>query len=76
MTPILDTIMRDLRELSPPKLVEVSDFIHRLLPDDAAYKERRKAALRATSGCMSGDEGEDFERAARETADRIDHDEL
>ena len=36
---------------------------------------RRRAALRATAGCMKGAAGEEFERAVRETADRIDADE-
>lgn len=71
---LLESIVQDLRELPPSKLVEVSTFIHRLNPL-AEAAERRRAALHATSGCMTNDEGEDFERAVRETADRIDTDE-
>jgi hypothetical protein len=74
MMTILESIMRDLRELSPPKLVEVSNYIHMLHPSVESL-ERRRAAIRTTAGCMAGDEGEDFERAVRETADRIDTDE-
>lgn len=67
----LESIMRDLRELPVPKLVEVSRYIHKLHPQSA---ERRRTALAATAGCMAGDEGEDFERAVREQADRTDDD--
>ena len=69
---IMESILRDLRELPPTKLVEVSSYIHQLHPPSA---ERRRAALESTAGCMPGEEGEDFERAVRETADRIDSDE-
>ena len=71
---ILESIVRDLRELPAPKLVEVSNYIHRLHPS-VENVERRRAALRATAGCMKGAAGEDFERAVRETADRLDADE-
>jgi hypothetical protein len=74
MLTILDSIMRDLRDLPPPKLVEVSEFIHHLHPSPASM-ERKRVALLATAGCMAGDDGADFERAVRETADRIDGDE-
>jgi hypothetical protein len=66
-----ESIVNDLRALPPPKLVEVSNYIHRLHPS-VESSERRLAALRATSGCMAREDGEDFERAVRETADRID----
>jgi len=69
---LLESIVRDLRELPPPQLVEVSRYIHGLQPHTA---ERRRAAIRATAGCMSGPEGEDFERAVREMSDRVDIDE-
>jgi hypothetical protein len=71
---LLESIVKELRELPPPKLVEVSNHIHKLhtSPEAAA---RRRAALLATAGCMAGEEGEDFERAVPETADRIDADE-
>ena len=71
---ILESIVRDLHELPAPKLVEVSNYIHALHPS-AENIERRRIALRSTAGCMAGDEGEDFERAVRETSDRIDFDE-
>ena len=71
---ILESIMRDLRDLPAPKLVEVSNYIHSLHPSVEA-EERRRAAIRCTSGTMAGAVGEDFERAVRETADRIDTDE-
>jgi hypothetical protein len=74
MVSLLDSIVQDLRDLPPSKLVEVSSFIHRLHPSPEAM-ERRRAALHATAGCMDGEQGEDFERAVRETADQIDADE-
>lgn len=64
MMTILESIVRDLHELPPPKLVEVSNYIHTLHPS-AESTERRRAALRSTAGCMAGHDGEDFERAAR-----------
>jgi len=51
--------------------VEVSNYIHKLNPS-AETAERRRAALLATAGCLRGEEGEDFERAVRETTDRVD----
>lgn len=71
---LFESIVNDLRELPPPQLVEVSNYIHRLHPSAEAVA-RRRAALLGTAGCMPGEEGEDFERAVRETADRIDADE-
>lgn len=71
---LFESIVNDLRELPPPKLVEVSNYIHKLHPS-AETAGRRHAALMATAGCMPGEEGEEFERAVRETADRTDIDE-
>ncbi len=71
MTAVLESIVRDLRELPAPKLVEVSRYIHALHPS-AGSASRQREAIRATAACMSGEAGEDFERAVRETADRID----
>ena len=68
---VIESIMRDLRELPPPKLVEVARYIHGLTPRS---RERRRAALMATAGCMAGEDGEDFERAVKAEADRIDGD--
>lgn len=68
---VLESIVRDLRELLPGKLVEVARYIHALHPKS---HERRCAALLATAGCMAGEEGEDFERAVKAEADRIDGD--
>jgi len=68
---VIESIMRELRELPPPKLVEVARYIHGLNPES---HECRRAALLATAGCMSEEEGEDFERAVKAEADRIDGD--
>ena len=45
--------------------------VHGLNPKS---QERRRAALLATAGCMAGEEGEEFERAVKAEADRIDGD--
>jgi len=68
---VIESIVRDLHELPTPQLVEVARFVHGLNPRS---HERRRAALLATAGCMPGEEGEDFERAVRAEADRIDGD--
>ena len=74
MMTILESIMRDLHNLPAPKLVEVSNYIHTLHPSPEC-NERRRTAIRATAGCMAGEDGADFENAVREFADRIDSDE-
>ncbi len=71
MTTIFESIVNDLHELPAPKLLKVSQYIHTLHPS-SGNASRQRAAILATAGCMSGQEGEDFERAVRETADRID----
>ena len=68
---VIESIVRDLRELPPPKLVEVARYVHGLNPKS---RERRHAALLATAGCMEGEEGADFERAVKAEADRVDGD--
>lgn len=68
---LFDSIVRDLRNLPEPKLVEVARYLSRLHPRS---HEQRRTALLATAGCMSGEDGEDFERAVKAEADRIDGD--
>ncbi len=68
---VIESILKDLHELPVTKLVEVARYVHSLNPRS---HERRRAALQATAGCMAGEEGEDFERAVRSEADRIDGD--
>ncbi|MCE0497675.1 MAG: hypothetical protein LV481_06995 [Methylacidiphilales bacterium] len=68
---VIESILKDLQDLPTPKLVEVARYVHGLNPKS---HERRRAALLATAGCMVGEEGEDFERAVRAEADRIDGD--
>jgi len=68
---VIESIVKDLRELPPLQLVEAARFIHGLNPKTL---ERRREALLATAGCMSGEEGEDFERAVMAESDRIDGD--
>jgi hypothetical protein len=68
---VIESIIRDLHELPPAKLVEVARYVHVVNPK---RNEQRRAALLATAGCMAGEEGEDFERAVRAEADRVDGD--
>jgi hypothetical protein len=68
---VIESIVRDLHELPTPQLVEVARYVHALNPKS---RERRHAALLATAGCLAGEAGEDFERAVRAEADRIDGD--
>jgi hypothetical protein len=68
---VLESIVKDLETLPAPKLVEVARYVSRLNP---RRREERLAALKATAGCLSGEEGAAFERAVREEGDRIDPD--
>jgi hypothetical protein len=68
----MESIVKDLETLPSTRLIEVAHYVSHLNPK---RREERLAALRATAGCMSGEEGEAFEKAVREEADRIDLDE-
>ena len=69
---VLESIVKDLETLPAPKLVEVARYVSGLNPK---RREERRAALRATAGCMSGEDGAAFERLVREEAERLDGDE-
>lgn len=68
---VLESIVKDLESLPAPKLVEVAHFVSRLHP---RRREERLSALKETAGCLSGKDGEAFEKAVREEGGRIDHD--
>jgi hypothetical protein len=68
---VLESIVKDLETLPAPRLVEVAHFVSGLNPK---RREDRLAAIRATAGCMSGEEGAAFERLVREEAGRVDAD--
>jgi hypothetical protein len=68
---VLESIVRDLQDLPPQKLVEVARYIQTL---NASDREKRDAALRATAGCMAGPDGEEFEREVKAEGERIDVD--
>jgi hypothetical protein len=51
--------MEDLKTLTVPRL-------------NPNVEKRRREALSATAGSLCGSEGEDFERAVKEEAERID----
>jgi len=67
----IESIVRDLRDLPPTKLVEVARYVHGLNPK---ARERRLSALMATSGSLAKDDGADFERCVKEESERIDGD--
>jgi hypothetical protein len=68
---VIESIVRDLEALPPLKLMEVARYVRGLHPEK---RQRRHAALSATAGCLAGEEGEDFERAVKAEADRVDAD--
>jgi hypothetical protein len=68
---VIESIIKNLETLPASKLVEVAHFINGLNPN---RRNERIAALKATAGSMPGEEGEAFEKAVREEADRIDAD--
>jgi len=69
---VMESILRDLETLPASKLVQVARYVSRFNPN---RRSQRIAALQAVGGCMPGEEGEAFEKAVREEADRVDHDE-
>ena len=68
---VIESILKDLETLPASKLVEVASYVSRFNPK---RRDERLTALKATAGCLTEDEGEAFENAVREEADRIDHD--
>jgi hypothetical protein len=68
---VLESIVKDLETLPAPRLVEVAHYVSGLNPK---RREVRLAAIEATAGCMSGEDGATFERLVREEADRVDTD--
>jgi hypothetical protein len=56
---VLESILKDLETLPTSKLMEVAHYISGQNP----HRQRERIeALKATSGCMMGDEGAEFER--------------
>jgi hypothetical protein len=68
---VLESIVKDLETLPAPRLVEVAHYVSGFNPK---RREERLAAIEATAGCMSGDDGAAFEQLVREEADRVDAD--
>lgn len=66
---VLESIVKDLETLPAPKLVEVAHNISGL---NLLRRKERLAALKATAGCLMGDEGMIFQRTVREGSDRVD----
>ena len=57
---MIESIVKDLKSLSTPKLVEVARYVHGL--SEAAQQERL-ALLRQTHGALSEEDGQAFELA-------------
>ncbi len=65
----LDTIIKELKSLPPPKLQQVAGFIQRLKP---ISQEERQTILARTAGCLSPEEADELERVIEEGCERID----
>jgi len=57
---VIESIIKDLRSLPTPRLVDVARYVHGL--SEAAQQERL-ALLRQTHGVLSEEDGEAFEMA-------------
>jgi hypothetical protein len=68
---VIESILKDLETLPASKLVEVANYVGRFNPK---RRDERMTALKATAGCLAGEEGDAFEKAVSEEADRIDAD--
>ena len=66
---VLESIVRDLEALPAPKLVEVARYVSRLNP---RRREERLAAIKATAGCLSEEEGLAFENDSEPTTKRVE----
>lgn len=65
----LEIIMEELKTLPPPKLEEVSNFVHMLRQTSRA---ERLAVLRETSGILSSADADEVEKAIDESCEKID----
>jgi hypothetical protein len=57
---VIESILKDLKDLPTPKLLEVARYVHGL--SEAAQKERL-SLLRQTHGALSEEDGQAFELA-------------
>ena len=62
-------IVEALKTLPPPKLGQVSDYIHRLKESD---RSERLKILQETSGIWSSEEADAVEKAIEEGCENID----
>ncbi|MBV8845883.1 MAG: hypothetical protein JO307_23990 [Bryobacterales bacterium] len=65
----LEAIVEDLRSLPPNKLDAAAAFVHRL---KLMSEEERQAVLARTSGGLSTEEADEFNRIIEEGCERID----
>jgi hypothetical protein len=57
---VIESILKDLKNLPTPKLVEVARYVHALSQTD---QEARRELLRQTHGVLSYEDGQVFEMA-------------
>ena len=65
----LETVVEELKALSPTGFTVAADFIHQLKLSGAA---ERKSALDRAFGCLSSSEADEMERAIAVNCERID----
>jgi hypothetical protein len=66
----LETVVEELKHLSPGELEEAADYIYRLRLDMGAAE--RKRALDRAFGCLSDSEGDTMASAIETHCERID----
>ncbi|MBE7539015.1 MAG: hypothetical protein HS122_11445 [Opitutaceae bacterium] len=65
----LESIVKELRMLPPPKLEEAAALIHRLRE---ATREERFAALERSAGMLTDREGAELQHVIEEGCEKID----
>jgi hypothetical protein len=69
---VIDSVINELKELPSSKLEEVVRYIHTL--NTKGVVEHSSPGLSKMFGSMKGEAGEEFERAIKAEADRINAD--
>ncbi len=61
-----------IEKLSPQEVAELSEWLTRHTLKLKSQHDAKMEAIRATSGCMAGEEGAEFEAAVREASNQVD----
>ena len=63
-----------IEKLSTREVVELSEWLtrHTLKLKLKSQHDAKMAAIQATSGCLAGEEGAEFEAAVREASNQVD----